>query len=80
MKASEILANAPQFPVAKARNLGTVGWWAGYFTVKFKGRPTWYIFGPNVPEAELLKIVKNPFPDRIFTTNIKNKYQCHKVS
>lgn len=80
MKVSEILTNAPQFPVPKARNLGTVGWWNGYMTVKFRGRDTWYIFGPAIPESELLKIVKNPFPDRLFTTNIKNKYKCHKVT
>ena len=80
MKVSEILANVSPQPLSKARNLSWVGWWNGYLVVCFRGRGTNYIFGPAIPEAEFDKIVKNPFPDRIFTTNIKNKYQCFKVA
>lgn len=79
MKVSEIVTNAEPHPVIKARNLSSIAWHSGYLVVKFKGRSTLYIFGPNIPEAEQDKILANPFPDRLFTTNIKNKYRCHKV-
>lgn len=80
MKVSEIVINAEPHPVPKAKNLYRVGWHLGYMVVQFKGRKDLYIFGPDIPEAEQDKILKNPFPDRIFTTNIKNKYKCHKVA
>jgi hypothetical protein len=64
--------------VKKGRNLKRIGWTAGYMLVQF-ARPQQYIFGPNIPEPELAKILANPFPDRLFTTNIKNKFRCHKV-
>jgi hypothetical protein len=80
MKVSEIIANVAPQPLSKARNLAWVGWWSGYLVANFRGRPAMYIFGPAIPESEFQKIIKNPFPDRLFTTNIKNKYQCHKVA
>jgi hypothetical protein len=67
-------------PVPKAKNLDRVGWSNGYVLVQFKGRPDRYIFGPAIPESEVSKVLKNPFPDRLFTTNIKNKFQCHKMT
>ena len=66
--------------VPKAKNLDRIGWSNGYVLVQFKGRPDRYIFGPAIPESEVDKVLKNPFPDRLFTVNIKNKFQCHKVS
>ena len=66
--------------VPKAKNLNCIGWSNGYVLVQFKGRPDRYIFGPAIPDSEVDKVLKNPFPDRLFTTNIKNKFQCHKVS
>ncbi len=65
--------------VPKAKNLDRIGWSNGYVLVQFKGRPDRYVFGPAIPDTEVEKVLKNPFPDRIFTTNIKNKFQCHKI-
>ena len=79
MKVSELLSKATPQPVTRAKNLGTIAWVDGYLVVRFRGRPDQYVFGPNIAEAERDKILKNPFPDRIFTTNIKNKFQCYKV-
>ena len=80
MKVSDLISRTvPQF-VTKAHNLDQIGWCDGYLLVRFRGRSTLYVFGPNIPECEYDKIMANPFPDRIFTTNIKNKYRCHKVT
>ena len=65
--------------VPKAKNLDRIGWSNGYVLVQFKGRPDRYIFGPAIPQTEVEKVIKNPFPDRLFTTNIKNKFQCKKL-
>ena len=80
MKVSELFAKAEMKPISRGKNLDLLGWVDGYLLVVFRGRPTRYIFGPNIPESEFHKILKNPFPDRLFTTNIKNKFQCHKVN
>jgi hypothetical protein len=80
MKVSDLISRTVPKPVPRARNLDVVGWCDGYLLVRFKGRRTLYVFGPAIPEAELQKILANPFPDRIFTTNIKNKYRCHKAA
>lgn len=69
----------PIHVVTRGRNLHRIAWTGGYMLVQFKGRTDRYIFGPDIPETELDKILKNPFPDRLFTTNIKNKFRCHKV-
>ena len=65
--------------VPKAKNLDRIGWSNGYVLVQFKGRPDRYVFGPSIPQTEVEKVIKNPFPDRLFTTNIKNKFQCKKL-
>ena len=65
--------------VPKAKNLDRIGWSNGYVLVQFKGRPDRYIFGPAIPQTEVEKVIKNPWPDRIFQTCIKAKFQCHKV-
>ncbi len=66
-------------PVPKAKNLHLIGWTDGYVMVQFRGRPDRWIYGPAIPQTEVEKVIKNPFPDRLFTTNIKNKFRCHKV-
>ncbi len=66
-------------PIPKAKNLDQIGWSGGYMLVQFKGRPMRYVFGPNIPETEFDKILANPYPDRLFTTNIRNKFKCHKI-
>ena len=65
--------------VARGKNLHLIGWNSGYLLVKFRGRAQQYVFGPDIPEAEFANILSNPFPDRIFTTNIKSKFQCAKL-
>lgn len=67
-------------PVPKAKNLDRIGWTNGYMLVQFKGRPDRWVYGPAIPEVELQKILRVPYPDKIFTTNIKNKFKCAKVS
>ena len=66
-------------PVPKAKNLDLIGWTGGYMLVQIKGRPQQYVFGPNIPEAEEDKIIKNPYPDRLFQVNVRNKFKCHKI-
>ena len=79
MKVSELLAKATPQPVTRAKNLGTIAWVDGYLLVKFRGRSTLYIFGPKIPECEFDKIMANPFPDKLFSTNIRAKYRSFKV-
>jgi hypothetical protein len=80
MKVSEIFTNANMKPVPRAKNLDLIGWHDGYVLVVFMGRLTRYIFGPGIPESEVEKIVQNPFPDRLFSTNIRSKYKVFKVT
>jgi hypothetical protein len=80
MKVSDLISRTvPQY-ITKAANLDMVGWCDGYLLVRFKERSTLYIYGPNIAEAELDKIVKNPYPDALFT-KLRNKHawNCHKV-
>jgi len=80
MKVSELIAKAEPKPVARGRNLGLVGWADGYLLVKFRGRDTLYIYGPDIAEHEAEKIVKNPYPDALFTKlRDKHQWKCHKV-
>ena len=65
--------------VPKAKNLDRIGWSNGYVLVQFKGRPDRWIYGPAIPQDEVAKILRVPYPDKIFTTNIRNKYRAHKV-
>jgi hypothetical protein len=79
MKVSELLVKADWKRNPKARNLAEFAWVDGYMLVRFQLRGQLYVFGPEIPQNEEEKILKNPFPDRIFTTNIKNKFKCFKV-
>lgn len=79
MTISELLANATPVSVTKGKNLSMIGWHGGYLVVRFRGRPTQWIYGPGIPEEEFSKIMRVPYPDKLFTSNIKNKYQCHKI-
>ena len=66
-------------PVPKARNLDLIGWSEGYVLVQFKGRSQQWIYGPAIPEDEVAKVLRVPYPDKIFTLCIKNKFKCHKI-
>jgi hypothetical protein len=80
MKVSDLISRTVLRPVRKAKNLDTLGWCDGYLLVRFKGRDTLYIYGPNIAEAERDKILANPYPDALFTRlREKHKWQCHKV-
>ena len=79
MKVSEIIQNADMKPVTRGKNLRRMGWWAGYMPVAFGAKPDVWIYGPGIPEEERDKIHRVPYPDKIFTTNIKNKYRAYKV-
>lgn len=65
--------------VTRGRNLDLIGWNNGYMLVQFRGRSTQYVFGPGIPQDEHAKLLRSPFPDRLFQTNIKSKYQCAKM-
>ncbi len=80
MRTSELLAKVEMVPVSKARNLGEIGWADGYLVVRYKGRPTLYVYGPAIAEAERDKLLKVPYPDKLIN-QLKAKYgwQCHKV-
>lgn len=86
MKVSELIAQSKFHRVPHGRNIAEVSWVQGYLLVRFsqpKGfksdRVRLYIFGPNIPEAERDKLLRVPYPDKLFTQNIRGKYQCHKV-
>ena len=79
MKLSELLDGMEMVSVTKARNLDCIGWKDGYLLVKFYGRPDRWIYGPNIPEAEKDKILRVPFPDKLFSTNIRNRYKSYKI-
>jgi hypothetical protein len=80
VKVSELISRTVPKPVTKGRNLDQVGWCDGYLLVRFRNRSTLYIFGPDIEEVERDKLLRSPYPDKLFTTNIKNKYKCHKVN
>ncbi len=60
---------------AKGRNLVLIGWLDGSMYATFASGPRLYKY-PHAPEEELAKILRNPFPDKIFHSNIKSKYSC----
>jgi hypothetical protein len=78
MRVPELLAKVEMRPVSKARNLREIGWADGYMVVRFQ-TSTW-IYGPNIAEVERDKLHRVPYPDKLFTTNIKNKYRAYKVA
>lgn len=62
----------------KGRNVIAAGFQDGTLRVAFASKEgaRFYRYA-GVPEAEFLKLRNNPYPDRLFTTNIKNKgYQA----
>ena len=65
--------------VPKAKNLDLIGWTGGYVLVQFKGRPARYVFGPDIAESQFERILRNPYPDRLFQLIIKNQFKCHKI-
>lgn len=80
MKVSEIVTNTLLVPVARARNLSRIGWWSGYMVVQFKSGAALWIYGPSIPTEEKEKLLRVPYPDELFTSNIKNKYRAYKVA
>ncbi|MDE2099422.1 MAG: hypothetical protein KGL39_19375 [Patescibacteria group bacterium] len=80
MKIADLIRKSPLTRVYMANNLHSAGWSDGYLVVRFNGKPTLYIYGPNIPEAERDKLFRSPYPDKLFETNIRNKYKCHKVT
>lgn len=58
----------------KGRNVIAAGWRDGVLRVAFAGKDgaRFYCYS-GVPEAEFMKLRNSPFPDRLFTTNIKGK-------
>ena len=66
-------------PILKAKNLDCAGYTDGYVLVRFSGRPTRYIFGPQIPRETFDKLFTAMYPDRQFQLTIKTKFQCHKV-
>jgi hypothetical protein len=69
----------PEFPMhaTKGHNLVGVGWGNGVLRCAFAGKEgkRFYRYS-NVPEAEFVKLRNSPFPDRLFTSNIKGKFTC----
>ena len=65
----------------RGRNLIGVGWSDGILRCAFAGQAygvrAFYRY-KGVPEAEYLKLTRSPFPDRLFTTNIRSKYAVEK--
>lgn len=60
----------------KGTNVVGVGWMDGVLRVAFAGKyysARFYRYS-GVPQAEFEKLKRSPFPDRLFTTNIKGKY------
>ena len=65
--------------VLKAKNLDLIGWSGGYVLVQFKGRPQQWLYGPDIAEDEVAKVLRVPYPDKIFTLCIKNRFKCHRI-
>jgi hypothetical protein len=81
MKASDLISRTVPKPVTKGRNLDQVGWCDGYLLVRFKGRGTLYIYGPAIDEDTVERLLKVPYPDKLFTQwRDKGGWQCHKVA
>lgn len=81
MKVSDLISRTVPKPVAKGKNLEQLGWCDGYLLVRFRERPTLYIYGKDggIPESEADKILANPFPDALFS-KLKKHWKCHKVA
>lgn len=71
----------PEFKMHATRgtNLIAVGWENGTLRCAFAsktGARFYKYFG--VPEAEFEKLRKSPYPDRLFASNIKNKFKSER--
>lgn len=68
----------------KGRNLTAVGWRNGILRCVFereRNNISIYAYGDKenpVPKEEYLKLLKSPFPDKLFTQIVKSKYPCTK--
>ncbi|MGA9668275.1 MAG: hypothetical protein WBQ94_03660 [Terracidiphilus sp.] len=65
-------------PVPKGNNLRAAGWTAGYMLVVFRSGEK-YLYGPEIEEEELKKILRVPYPDSQFTRAVKAKFKVHKL-
>jgi len=69
--------------VRKGRNIHRIGWNGGYLLVEFRGNTQQWLYGPNLPREEYDKLLRVPYPDKLFQTNVKSKvgtlYKCAKI-
>lgn len=68
--------NPMRMQKTRGKNLIYVGFENGTLRAMFKHGQYDY---SGVPEVEFLKLLKVPFPDKLFVTNIKGKYPVKKV-
>ena len=69
--------DVPPMVITKGRNLLRVGWRDGVLYATFTSGPKIYEY-PGVPHAEYFKLTRSPFPDKLFFTNIKGKFEAAK--
>lgn len=79
MTTTELLSNTEMHLVPKGRNLHAIGWHNGYMVVIFKTSRDRWVYGPQIPEVEKDKLLRVPYPDKLFTGNIKAKFNAYKV-
>ena len=65
-------------PVPKARNLDQIAQNGGYLLVQYKGKSTRYVFGPNIEEGTVEKLLRVPYPDSLLC-KLKKHWKCHKI-
>ena len=60
----------------KGSNVIGVGYKDGVLRVCFAGKdgPRFWRY-PGVPADEFVKLSRSPYPDRLFTTNVRNKFK-----
>ena len=63
----------------KGRNLRRIGWHDGWLTVQFASGST-YRYGPGVEREVAEKLLRVPFPDKLFTQIVKDTYDCKRIS
>ena len=69
--------DVPPMVITKGRNLLRVGWRDGVLYATFTSGPKVYEY-PGVPHEEYFKLTRSPFPDKLFFTNIKGKFEAAK--
>lgn len=71
----------PMQVVPKAHNLSMIGWADGYLMVIYKGKSDRWIYGPAISADEVDKILRVPYPDKIFhQLRIKHDWQSYKLT